>query len=361
MSATVTEEALARLRARLGTEVSIDTPPHLTEITRDGIRHWAYGIGDRNPLWLAATVAPPSILFAFNRLAAGYTGGLPGVHALYAGSDYTFERWPRLGDRLEARAVFAELNERESRFAGRALDQITQVTFSDQHGAAVAAGTSLVVRTESGQSKEKGTHRKLEPHVYAADELEAIWVEVDGEQRRGAEPRLWESVAVGEELPAVVKGPLTLSDNIVYAMGAGGVFVRSHGFARDYFRRHPAAGFPNPQGVPEFAERVHWDPEFARSVGVPHAYDYGGQRYSWLGHLVTNWMGDHGFLRRLRVEFRRFNLIGDTTWCRGTVTRVYDDGGRGAVDLELWAHDQRGERTTAGLATVHLPRKGDLQ
>ena len=113
MSAIVTEEALAKLRARLGTEVAIDTPPHLTEITRDGLRHWAYGIGDRNPLWLQGTVAPPSILFAFNRLAAGYTGGLPGVHALYAGSDYTFERWPRLGDQLEARAVFEELRERD--------------------------------------------------------------------------------------------------------------------------------------------------------------------------------------------------------------------------------------------------------
>lgn len=363
MSAIVTEEALAKLRARLGTEVAIDTPPHLTEITRDGLRHWAYGIGDRNPLWLQGTVAPPSILFAFNRLAAGYTGGLPGVHALYAGSDYTFERWPRLGDQLEARAVFEELRERESRFAGRAFDQITRVRFTDQDGGAVAEGTSLVVRTESSKSKEKGEHERLSPHVYEPDELEAIYAEVDAEQRRGTEPRHWEDVEVGEELPAVVKGPLTLSDNIVYAMGAGGVFVRSHGFARDYFRRHPAAGFPNPQGVPEFAERVHWDPEFARTIGLPHAYDYGGQRYAWMGHLVTNWMGDSGFLRRLRVEFRRFNLIGDTTWCRGRVTRVFEEPGRedagdGAVEVELWAHDQRGQRTTAGVAVVRLPRRG---
>ena len=58
----------------------------------------------------------------------------------------------------------------------------------------------------------------------------------------------------------------------------------------------------------------------ARAVGVPGAYDYGPERVAWLGHLVTNWMGDAGFLRRLNVRVLRHNLIGDATWCRGAVT-----------------------------------------
>ena len=72
-------------------------------------------------------------------------------------------------------------------------------------------------------------------------------------------------------------------------------------------------------------------------------------------------MGDQGFLRRLRTEFRRFNLIGDTTWCEGRVVHKYkevaddDEVQTGAVDVELWSRDQRNEVTTLGAATVLLP------
>jgi len=30
------------------------------------------------------------------------------------------------------------------------------------------------------------------------------------------------------------------------------------------------------------------------------SYDYGPERVSWLGNLVTNWMGDDGFMKLLR-------------------------------------------------------------
>jgi len=28
----------------------------------------------------------------------------------------------------------------------------------------------------------------------------------------------------------------------------------------------------------------------AQEIGIPGAYDYGCQRISWLGNLITNWM-----------------------------------------------------------------------
>jgi acyl dehydratase len=361
----LTEEALEKLRERVGGEVTISTPPHLTEVTADGIRHWAHGIGDRNPFWhdeeaaQAAgheqQVAPPTMILAFSKLATGYAGGLPRVHALYAGSDYTWEKVPGRGDRLTNRAIFEELREREGSFAGRSFEQILRCTFTDQHTDTVAEGTSWVLRTERSTSRKKGKHKKLEPHTYTESELDEIYALVDAEEIRGPEPRTWESVSEGDEIPVVVKGPLTVTDNVMFVNAWGGSFIRAHGLARDYFKKHPGASMVNSQGVPDFPERVHWDPEYAQSVGVPYPYDYGGQRFAWMGHLVTNWMGDHGFMRRLRVEFRRFNLIGDTTWCKGRVTRTYRDGEHGAVDLEIWAHDQRGEVTTKGLATVYLP------
>jgi len=135
-------------------------------------------------------------------------------------------------------------------------------------------------------------------------------------------------------------------------------YVRAHGLAFDLFDRHPALGIPNAFGVPEPPERVHWDDALARAVGVPAAYDYGPERVSWLGHLVTNWMGDAGFLRRLNVQVRRHNLIGDTTWCRGTVRAKAVAEGQGEVTLDLRAVNQRGETIALGEAVVVLPRRG---
>jgi hypothetical protein len=71
--------------------------------------------------------------------------------------------------------------------------------------------------------------------------------------------------------------------------------------------------------VPEPPERVHWDSGLARGVGVPGAYDYGPERISWMGHLMTDWIGDHGRLLRLDVRVRSHNIVGDLTRCQGRV------------------------------------------
>ena len=95
----------------------------------------------------------------------------------------------------------------------------------------------------------------------------------------------------------------------------------------------------------------------AEAVGVPGAYDYGPQRVSWMGTLMTNWIGDDGFLKRLRVECRRFNVYGDTQWCKGKVVRKYIHHHTPLVDVEIWAENQRGEVTAPGFATAMLPSK----
>ena len=365
----ITAEALEKLRALIGRELKINAPPHLTEVTEDAIRHWAYGIGGRNPLWTDSAraantrfegrIAPSTMILCFSRLATGYAGGLPGVHGLYAGSDYTFDRQLKTGDRLNAKAILEDVVEKEGRYSGRALDQIARITFRRQDGERLATGTSWVFRMESQAARSAGKHDGMKPATYTNEDLERIWAVVDAEEPRGARSRYWDDVADGDAIPDVVKGPLTVSDNVMFAMAWGGAFVRAHGFARDYYRKHPGVFAKNDQGVPDFNERVHWDRDFAQSVGLKHGYDYGGQRFAWMGHLVTNWMGDQGFLRRLRVEFRRFNLIGDTSWCRGRVVRKYLDGDEPAVDLEISSVDQRDVITTKGLATVYLERRRD--
>jgi hypothetical protein len=68
-------------------------------------------------------------------------------------------------------------------------------------------------------------------------------------------------------------------------------------------------------------------------------------------------MGDHGFLRSLDAQVRRFNLVGDTTWCRGKVVDKREEDGKKVVICEIWCEDQRGDITAKGMATVELPTK----
>ena len=72
---------------------------------------------------------------------------------------------------------------------------------------------------------------------------------------------------------------------------------------------------------------------------------------------MTNWMGDDAFLKRLRVEVRRFNVYGDTQFCKGRVARKYIHDGNALVDVDIWTENQRGEITAPGTATVLLPSR----
>ena len=353
---TITAEALAALRARIGQPVR-RPEAYVETATRDAIRHWAHGIGDRNPLWAAARLAPPTILFAMDRIVSGYVGGLPGIHAMYGGTDFRWRRAVREDDRLVGASVLLDLEEKASAFARRAIKQTYRTTFTDVGGGLVCEADSWCFRTERDTARERAKYAPAEPHRYTAEALEHIRRGYRDEAVRGATPRYWEDVAIGEALPEVVKGPLTVTSVVAFVQGWGSLYVRAHGLAFDLFERHPALAIPNAFGVPEPPERVHWDDALARAVGVPSAYDYGPERVAWLGHLVTNWMGDAGELARLAVQVRRHNLIGDTTWCRGTVTGRALVEDRGEVTLGLTAVNQRGETIAAGQAVVVLPRR----
>ena len=98
--AVITDEAVEQLRRLIGVPIVDTVEPWCYEATRDNIRHYAHGIGDANPLWCdpdyaagtayGTVVAPPSFVFALDRVLSGYVGGLPGIHAMWAGADLTW-------------------------------------------------------------------------------------------------------------------------------------------------------------------------------------------------------------------------------------------------------------------------------
>ena len=361
----VTDEALAELRAEIGTEIK-GPPGHITEATRDGIRHFAMGIGDENPLWLdenyaaqsrfGGLTAPPFILLAMNKTAWG-ARGLRGIHSMFSGSSFEWKRPIKLGDRITSKTILKDIEIKKSQFAGRAIKQTREAVFRDAAGEVVAIARPYSFRIERDTASAKGKYDHLVLGTYTPESYAKIAADYDKEVRRGNMPRYWEDVTIGEALPHVVKGPLTVTDIIVFLMGFGGQWLRAHGDATRWYTRHPKGAVINRFGAFEPPEIVHWDDDFARRVGVPAAYDYGPQRLAWLGHLCTNWIGDHGFLCGMDAEVRRFNLVGDTTWCRGTVTKKWQDKGRNLVQCDIWAEDQRGDITAKGTATMELPSK----
>jgi acyl dehydratase len=361
----ITDEAVAALRAKLGQVIGSSHTPYLTETSLDASRHWADGIGDRNTLWTdpargeaspwGRPLCAPTILYAFNQLAIGYRGGLPGVHSMFGGSDWRWRRPIGWGERIHATVRFVDLIERQSKFAGRSFQQISEITFETDQKEVVAVARSWGFRVERKRAEELGKYKTVEVQSYDAAALARITECYRAETIRGQTPLYVEDVQVGESVPEIIRGPYTVTTAVAFEQGWGGLFIKAHGAAMDYYARHPAAGILNSFGVPEPPEAVHWDSDLARRVGVPAAYDYGPERISWLGSMLTNWIGDAGFLERLHVQVRRHNIIGDLTTCTGRITGVSLE--ERAIDLDILATNQRGDITATGEARVILPSR----
>ncbi|HAP27510.1 MAG TPA: acyl dehydratase [Achromobacter sp.] len=367
----ITERGLDELRERIGVKIGATAEPWCYEATRDNIRHYAHGIGDDNPLWSdpeyaaktqhGGIIALPSFLFATSRIVSGYVGGLPGVHAMWSGADWTWHKTVKRNDTISTEAHLKNLIEHQTRFAGRAVQQIYHVDFFNQDGDKVAEADSWCFRTERDHAREQGSKyaevRAREPRRYSPEEIKEAYKLYAQEEVRGATPRYWEDVKEGEELPVMFKGPMTVTGFIAFAQGWGGLYIRANKLAWQLIDAHPGVGITNRFGIPDVPERVHWEEDFALEVGAPGAYDYGPERNSWLTHHLTNWMGDAGFLRKSTCKIRRHNPEGDMLFFKGKVVRKYVEDGRHLVEIEQEARNQDNELSVLGTGVVELPTR----
>lgn len=366
----ITEEALADLRGMIG--VQLRPERYIREATIDTITNFCNGIGDLNPLhrseeyarWTryGQIVAPACFLYA--RTWPGRTRfGLPGVHGFHAGNDFTWKRRIRIGDRIDAIDRVVGVEEKKSRFSGRLVITTVETTFWNQHGEEVATGFGWNTRHERTASRQgRGDSenvRKPSDTVHDPEQLNLIetFQATEDETQRGAIPRYWDDVSVGDTIGPFYRGPLSLTDITAFLIGCGR--GKAHGAALQEARRHPAHYFRNPDagGAIEYTGSGHQQASVAEQVGAPGVYDFGPQRVSWLGTMMEHWMGDDGFLIRLRGELRGFNVIGDVTTLTGVVTQKYRDGDEALVDVTISGENQTGVETIPGLATVRLPSK----
>ena len=366
-----TEELIAEMRAKTGIILRIDQGINNEEATRMAILKFADGIGDPNPLWrnevyakktrFGTIIAPPSWVFS---VFAGINFGWKGLGGFHSSTDAEFYKPIYRNDKITPQCQFNGFDgPKPSSFAEKVIVNKKENTYRNQNGELVAKVNWFVTRMERLKARQKGRDSAMKlPYQWSEVELKKIEADILAEEPRGATIRYWEDVQVGEKLNHITKGPLGMTDEIAFLIGGGAPIARlaAHGVMLRSYQTHPAWAYRDPDtGALEPIFSVHYNKAAAFAQGgLPLQYDIGFQRHTWQMHLLTNWMGDDGWLKRTHVEFRKFVYFSDVVRLEGTVTKKYmDDNGEPCVDIDTTAINQRDEMVMPGNGTVILPSR----
>jgi acyl dehydratase len=377
-----------------------EKPPwEMRRVDNREIRNFAGTIGDKNPLYwdpdYAATtryrtpIAPPTIVMRIRGASlhgARRKGAMYPIANYFSGVLWNWYDVIRPSTRVFSESKYAEILEKKGKVAGRMFIMCSNGRHWDQRKTlfSTVRGHIVMVPMPSRTDTENvGGDMLYErpPQAYTPEEITKIAEDIEHEVRRGATPRYWEDVAVGDMLPPVVKGPFTEQDQatsphdsfeLAYNHGRYAETMMTGGGAR----MHPVTRWP------WSAAAEHEDYLLCRYRGLPGPFDAGAQRCCYSAHLLLNWAGDDGFYRRGYYEVRFPKYSTDTTWIVGEVVRKYkvvETGEKGttgweaggipgkaeyaAVDIKVIGTNQIGEKSLRGMATIYLPSRdtGDVQ
>jgi acyl dehydratase len=368
----ITDEWVTEWEERIGLDLRVGNVFN-ENASYEAIRNFSNGIGDSNPLYRnpeyangtkygALTASPSWVASVFPHWVLQ---GLPGVHADHSASEWEFLRPIYVNDKITPKCKFVGFDARTSKFAGKTIFEYQRFEYWNQRDELVSRGYNLLVRYERQTAKkqtEEGTgkydHIEL-PHPWTAEAQARVDEDCLAEEIRGPKTRYWEDVNVGDSLIPVVKGVFGLTDMIAYCVGAAPVQLAAHGVQLREYKKHPAWGFRDPAlGSWEPVYGVHYLVSAAKGVGAAYAYDVGVQRHCWMTTLLTNWMGDEGWLKYCNAQYRQFVYLSDAVWFGGEVTKKYkDENGEYCVDIEAHGVNQRGDDTIPTTATVILPSR----
>jgi acyl dehydratase len=361
----LTDEMIQDMRSRIGIPLRARITWN-TSSCYDSVKHYALGIGDDNPLYvdrkygkttaLGGNLASPSFLYTCNPTFVQM--GLRGIHGFHAQSDWRWYRPITQGQELKTTIWLDSVEERPSRMGGRSVVTIYASVVSNDRDEVLAHARSTTFRMERGATRER-KKEVIEPQRWDEESLQKLEEQYSQEKVRGADPRYWDDVQVGDPIGQIIKGPLCMSDMMAYYAGNMVAPTPAHRLAWKDKQRHPMWYFRNREnGGLEPIIRVHESIEAARSAGVPAPYDVGIQRHSWMVQAITDWMGDDAFLEANTLEYRAFNYYGDVQTFTGEVTRKFEEGGLHKVEIAVRGTSQRGTVTIPGTAVIALPTRG---
>jgi acyl dehydratase len=279
-------------------------------VEHDPIRRHCHMVDDTNPRFLERGECPPVMVDYF---AAGAGPGAepdiiplvrriptPGDRLVNLGHEFEWLQTVRVGQRLGARHRVCTLEVRPTRLDPLSVWIRTETTIVDERERPVARRLNqiMVHRPPAAGAAEPGPGATAAPAPPAGG---------------------------GEVLPGFTL-PVTMTRMVLQVSGS-----------QDFYP-------------------VHHDREFARAGGHADIFLNTGFLRAALCRLVTDWMGEDGFLQRLGFQMRRPHLLGDTITVGGRVARRRADE-PGVVDLDVWVANARAGLATPGQATVRLARR----
>jgi acyl dehydratase len=88
---------------------------------------------------------------------------------------------------------------------------------------------------------------------------------------------------------------------------------------------------------------LHQDDNFARSVGFPGIIAHGMFTMAHLTKALTDWLGDPGALKRMKVQFRAVVFMDEEMVAKGRILELEPSSKR--AKLSVWVEvDRAGER-----------------
>lgn len=376
----ISEHDIERQRKLIGVWEPMKSAEYVQTASEDSIRNWAYGCGDDNPLFTdpayakktrwGGVIAPGMMVGQINKPMKGdptpddvralKKSLFKGIHVFVSGSEFNFYRPVRPGDTIYSYGGDLTCEVKQSEFAGRSVIITSRRVKVNQRAEVVATYDILRVLTERKTAVKKAKNLSLEPASYTDEEWQAIEDIYANEQVRGGTKRFFEDVEKGDSLGQQAKGPLTVTDVICFhAAGYGFTPYAPTANRRAHKNRQRIAAFyvKNEHGIPDVAQRLHWDPVWAQAIGNPMAYDYGVMRENYLWQYLNDWAGDDGVIVHVHDEIRKFNFMGDVQKVTGEVLAKRTENGQNLVDVAVKFVNQRGEETVRSTATIALPSK----
>jgi acyl dehydratase len=342
--------------------------PWISTVTKDAIRHFSSAICDDNPLWTDGSHAtghpaepgraPPGILIAARYpVLHGAPLDVPLI-SLLKSVEYSWERDIHEGEELQSSTEQGDVRDIVDPAGNRRIHIKAHTTYWNGRGQVLGRATGTVVRMLS-QGRFEAVRWSI--YRYSPDELERIIEDIHSEVRTGSRRLTENEFVVGTNLPGIVRGPLTIGDMVCWHSGIGpsyrpGPLGYKDTLEAPQFRvRNPITGWPIKYML------QHEDVNLAHQRGMPAPFDNGVMRFAWVTPLVTNWMGNAGFLSRLYVNITLPVFYGDTCWYSGEVTARSREVGQWRVRIRLSGVNQHGVITTTGSAEVLLPSSGQVE
>jgi acyl dehydratase len=373
------KQFVADSKALVGKEAT-DILQGIRVVDYTAIRRMASALGYVNPLWnnvaqdvgtiYNTMIAPPALVLSIRTPDSGANWEKKeyGLRRFTTKASIEWNDVLRLGERVTSSLKVTAVREGKKWGARDTAEVDSEATYSVLNGPVVgkATGTTVMVPYNIGEPLIDDH----DIHVYTPEQIKKLETDLDAassEKPRGRVPRYWSQVSEGEKLPQAVKGPVSYNELTAWRTAEAKPFTAQIGVVNHHFvEERPGRRVTNPStDWPVFdVEQAYNDLLSVAALGFKKPVTRGLMRVALATQLVTNWMGDLGFLRRITAEMPNHFCYEDTMWLNGQVSSKHKvkEGKEDyfAVDIKITGKNQRDEPLLNATATVYLPEKGFL-